>query len=69
MEAHAYIGNFHAVSDTARHRFCSIENTRLDPTSSFLAVTKLRNRLKYSRRNSSERSCISLAADGQSVVP
>ena len=69
VKAHAYIGNFHSASDTSRHRLCSIENKRLDPTSSFLAVTKLRNRMKHWRGNSSELSCISLAAGGQSVVP
>ncbi len=69
VEAHSYIGNFHSASDTSRHRLCSIENKRLDPTSSFLAVTKLRNHMKHWRRNSSELSCISLGAGGQSVVP
>ena len=61
--------NFHSASDTARHRFCSIENTRLDPTSSFPAVTKLRNWMNYCGRNSSELSCMSSAAGNQSIVP
>ena len=62
FDRHTYrstcLGNFHSASDTARHRFCSIENKRLDPTSSFPAVTKLRNRMNYCRRNSPELSCI-----------
>ena len=53
----------------ARHRFCSIENTRLDPTSSLPAVTKSGNRMNYCGRNSSELSCMSSAAGNQSVVP
>ena len=65
----ACLGNFRSGSDAARHRFCSIENTRLDPTSSFQAVTKLRNRMNYCGRNSSELSCISSAAGNQSMVP
>ena len=63
------LGIFPSASDTAWHRFCSIENTRLDPTSSFPAVTKLGNRLNYCGRNSSEPSCMSSAASNQSVVP
>ena len=63
------LGNFHSASDTARHRFCSIENTRLDPTSSFPAVTKLRYRMNYCQSNSSELSCLSSAAGNQSIVP
>ena len=58
-----------SASDTARRRFCSIENTRLDPTSFFPAVTKLRNRMNYCGRNSSELSCMSSADGGQSIVP
>ena len=60
---------FHSASDTARHRFCSIENTILDHTSSFPAVTKSGNRMNYCGRNSSELSCMSSAAGNQSVVP
>ena len=63
------LGIFHSASDTTRHRFCSIENTRLDPTSSFPAVTKSGNRMNYCGRNSSELSCMSSAAGNQSVVP
>ena len=59
----------HSPSDTARHRFCSIENKRLDPTSSFPDVTKLGNRMNYCGRNSSELSCMSSAAGNQSIVP
>ena len=63
------IGIFHSASDTARHRFCSIENTRLYPMSSSPAVTKSGNRMNYCRRNSSELSCMSSAAGNQSIVP
>ena len=54
---------------TAQHRVCSIWNARLDPTFSFPAVTKLRNRMNYLGRNSSELSCMSSAAGGHSIVP
>ena len=63
------LGNFLSASDTARHRICSIENTRLEPVSSLPVVTKLRNRMNYCGRNSSELSCMSSAASGQSIVP
>ena len=63
------LGIFHSASDTARHRFCSIENTRLDPTSSVPAVTKSGNRMNYCGRNSSELSCMSSAAGNRSIVP
>ena len=53
-----YLGNLHSPSDTARHRVCSIENTRLDPTSSFPVVIKLRNWMSFWGRNSSEFSCM-----------
>ena len=62
------LGIFHSASDTARHRFWSIENTRLDPMSSFLVVTKSGNRVNYCGRNSSELSCMSSAAGNQSIV-
>ena len=64
-----FLGNFHYASDTARHRVCSIENTKLDPMSSFPAVTKLRNRMDYCGSNSSELSCMSSGAGNQSIVP
>ena len=63
------LGIFHSVSDTVRHRFWYIENTRLDPASSFPAVTKSGNRMNYCGRNSSELSCMSSAAGNQSIVP
>ena len=63
------LGIFHSASDTARHRFWYIENTRLDPASSFPAVPKSGNRVNYCGRNSSELSCMSSAAGNQSIVP
>ena len=61
------LGNIHSASDTARRRFCSMTNIILDsPTSSFQALTKLRNRVSFWGRNSSELSCMSSAAGGQS---